>query len=314
MLEQVINIEPVAASVKVNRSGQVQVTPSKPGRRINFKLLTARLEESMFNPKLVRIKLPVKTALPVLTGLEIKQWDLDQPLGYYTTRFNDKLPDRVHNLETASKAIHNVLVKPGQKFSFNARVGPRVSETGYREAPVVLFNKLVPGIGGGVCQVSTTLYNAVLFANLPVVQRTSHSLPSAYVPLARDATVVDEWIDFQFENNLKTPILLAAVVNPPYLTVAILGKKEGWERVSLESVIVKTYPFEIKEIPDPELPIGERIKDLDGKNGYLTELWRTVQLPDGKILKRRENVSIYPAQPEEYKIGTKKVTEDTRPE
>ncbi|HEX7715228.1 MAG TPA: VanW family protein, partial [Bacillota bacterium] len=133
-----------------------------------------------------------------------------------------------------------------------------------------------------------------------------HTLASAYVPLGRDATVVYGGIDFIFQNNYQNPILITAKIQSPYLTIAILGRKTGWERISLENRVIETYPYQIKEIPDPDLRRGVRKKQQTGQKGYKVELWREIYLESGAVRKELVNTSIYPAQPEEYKVGTKK--------
>jgi vancomycin resistance protein YoaR len=221
----------------------------------------------------------------------------------FSTRFNPALDDRVHNLRVASNAINNVIVYPGQSFSFNTWVGPRLEKNGYKEAPVVVAGELVPGIGGGVCQVSSTLYNAVLLANLRVVKRHNHSLPSAYIAMGRDATVVDNGQDFIFENNLNTPVLLVTMIESPYLRVAILGEKTNWSEVALQTEVLKVIPFETEELVDPALAPEERIKEQEGRQGYRVALWRIVRFEDGTERKYLENTSIYPPRNEKYKVG-----------
>lgn len=111
------------------------------------------------------------------------------------------------NIETAAAAINNYLLLPGEVFSFNRGVGPRTVERGYELAPIIVGNAVVPGLGGGICQVSSTLYNAVLAAKLEVVERYPHSLPVGYVPPGRDATVSD-YLDFQFRNSSDRLVLI----------------------------------------------------------------------------------------------------------
>lgn len=306
LLDAIIAVEPIRSVVNVNPDGLVTYSPSRIGWEVDHPRLTRCLELAVTNRTLNRIAIPVKSIVPPLTEKDIPKWGLDQVMGIYSTRFDPSKTDRVHNITTACSAIDNTIVYPGQSFSFNTWVGPRVSEAGYKEAPVVFNGKLVPGIGGGICQASSTLYNAVLLSNLHVIQRFNHTLPSAYVPLARDATVVYGGIDFIFQNNYSYPILITAEIQSPYLTIAILGRKVGWERVNLENRVVETYPYQIKEIPDPSLRRGARRKQQQGQKGYKVELWRDVYLENGAVRRELVNTSIYPAQPEEYKIGVKK--------
>jgi vancomycin resistance protein YoaR len=304
LLDASIGREPVRAVVRVDSGGRVTYNPSVTGRLINRRKLTRRFEAAVVRPESEKIDIPVDEVIPTLTSADIKRWSFNRVLGIYRTTFNPAAAKRTHNLKTAAEALNNVIVYPGQNFSFNTWIGPRMTGTGYKEAPVVFKGKLVPGIGGGVCQVSSTLYNAVLLANLPIVKRYNHSLPSAYVPLGRDATVVDGGMDFMFRNSLATPILLTAEVVPPYVRVAVLGEKNGWEQVELETEIVARYPFMKRDVADPQLPCG-KVVTQPGKLGYKINLWRTVHYQDGSRRKTLVNTSIYPAQPEESRVGTK---------
>ncbi len=305
MLDAIIAVEPIRSVITVNRKGEITYTPSRVGKAVDHQLLTKLLENAASSRKINRIEIPVKDVAPPLTEGDISHWGLDQVMGIYSTKFDPTTSDRVQNLITACSALDNSLIYPGQSFSFNTWVGPRVSEAGYKEAPVIFSGKLIPGVGGGVCQVSSTLYNSVLLSNLKIIQRFNHSLPSTYVPIGRDATVVYGGIDFIFQNTNQNPILIVAKVESPYIVIAILGRKTGWEKIILEEKTVATYPFSQKEISDPGLPKGTRQKIQDGLQGYKVELWREVIQNDGQTQKELVNTSIYPAYPEEYKIGTK---------
>jgi vancomycin resistance protein YoaR len=305
LLDAIIAVEPIRSVITVNRQGEISFTPSRTGRSIDRRLLTRLLEKAVTSPKLGRIEIPIVNLVPPLTENDISQWGLSQIMAIYSTKFDPSKADRVQNIKTACIALDNSLIYPGQSFSFNTWVGPRVTEAGYKEAPVIFMGKLVPGVGGGICQVSSTLYNAVLLSNLKIVQRFNHSLPINYVPLGQDATVVYGGIDFIFENANPNPILIVAKVESPFVTVAILGAKTGWDRITLETNTIETYPFTVKEVPDPELPKHAKIKVQDGMKGYKVELWREVFQSDGQSQKELVNTSIYPPQPEEYKISTK---------
>jgi|GEM_PF-985830 len=155
---------------------------------------------------------PVKLQLTVTNPL---------PLGEYTTYFNVNEINRSDNLRLAAAAINNKRVDPGEIFSFNGVVGQRTIEAGYKEAMVIEGDKFIPGVGGGVCQVSSTLFNAVSRAQLEIVERHHHSLPVGYVPPGQDATVYYPVLDFRFRNNLQTSVLIKAFTEGGTLTVQI---------------------------------------------------------------------------------------------
>ena len=137
-------------------------------------------------------------------------------------------PDRVHNIRLSLEAINNTIVMPGEVFSFNGVVGERTPERGYRNAPIILGEAVVPGVGGGVCQTSTTLYNAVRLAGLEIVERRIHSIAPSYIKHGMDAAVAWPYTDFKFRNDSDWPVIVKAEVQKWRVRVWILGR-EGEE-------------------------------------------------------------------------------------
>ncbi len=143
---------------------------------------------------------------PVITAAHYRR--ITNEVGAYQTWIGGG-GGRATNIILATSTLNNYILLPGDLFSFNRANGPRTAERGYQPAPVIVGNSVVPGLGGGVCQVSSTLYNAVLQANLEVVERYPHSQPVGYVPPGRDATISD-YLDFKFRNNTDRIILIKA--------------------------------------------------------------------------------------------------------
>ncbi|MCL6615438.1 MAG: VanW family protein, partial [Firmicutes bacterium] len=255
-LEGEVNLAPVDAHLSVDVSGGLHVSPSRPGRVLDRERLAMLLQKSFFSPRARRYPLPVAAVKPSLSEEEIARWPLDQVLGFYVTKFDPADAQRTHNLRLAAQAIDGVIVRPGEEFSFNAFVGPRAPEKGYLEAPVIQRNRLVLGMGGGVCQVSSTLFNAVLLAGLPVRKRTTHSQPSTYVPLGRDATVVYDAVDFVFANDGGRPVLITAGAVGSRLVVAVVGHRETKPKVEITVEIKERIPFSVEVENDPGLAAG----------------------------------------------------------
>ncbi|HHU62451.1 MAG TPA: VanW family protein [Natronincola sp.] len=134
-------------------------------------------------------------------------------------------PARVKNIELSLKAINNILLMPGETFSFNGIVGERTVERGYGSAPIILGETVVPGVGGGICQTSTTLYNAVRLAGLEIVERRIHSVPPSYIKHGLDATVAWPHTDFKFRNNSDSPVIVKGAIQRWRVRVWILGKE-----------------------------------------------------------------------------------------
>ena len=151
----------------------------------------------------------------------------------FVTYFNMDNTSRVHNITLASSSISGVVVRAGERFSFNEVVGKRTVERGYRVAPVIVKGELVEGVGGGVCQVSTTLYNAVTLAGLTSVRKTAHSMPVSYVEPSRDVTV-SEYIDYAFVNDSGEDIYIECVARANYIKVNIYGIRTD-EHIEVET-------------------------------------------------------------------------------
>lgn len=268
----------------------VQITPHQTGRVLELDKLTGQISAVTLRDRNRRIYLPVQQIKPDITYDELASFDFKNVVAQYSTVFDPKNVDRSHNVMVAALAVDKILLRPGDIFSFNEKVGLRVAEKGYREAPVLVADELVPGIGGGVCQVSTTLFNTVLLADLRIIKRTNHSRPVAYVPLGQDATVADNYIDFQFMNNTIQPLYLISEVSGKTLTIRLLGPgqlgtDQNKKKVKVTSTVIQEIPFGELVETDPTLPPGERRVEKAGGLGYRMELWRQVTLDNVTIKK-----------------------------
>lgn len=166
----------------------------------------------------------------------------------YTTYFNEKEGGRCENIRLAARRLDGIALQPYGEFSFNGAVGSRTKENGYQEAKVISQGAFVVGVGGGVCQVSTTLYNAALLSGLTVLEYHPHSLRVGYVPPSRDA-MVSAYSDLRLYNPHSETVYISAEVGKDWLRFTLYGKGDG-----------RTYSIEsraLQEIPPPELIVGE---------------------------------------------------------
>jgi len=208
-------------------------------------------------------------------------------LGSFSTWFDVKNVNRSSNLRIAASALDGAVVPPGREFSFNIAVGPREFSTGYKEAMIILQNEFKPGIGGGICQVSSTLYNAVLLANLPVVERHNHSVAVAYVATGTDATVTYQAKDLRFRNDTGSPICIKTIIQGGKLTVRLFGQRQGpLVKVKIERDVFGVTDFKEIRKGDPEMPLGEERVDHEGVKGYHVRTYRVVYNEEGQLLKR----------------------------
>ena len=165
--------------------------------------------------KTINLNLSVKE--PIVASLEL--------IAQYATNFDSSMVNRTKNVSLAAKALDGKLLAPGEQFSFNDCVGERTAEAGYKEALIIEGDAYTPGLGGGVCQVSSTLYNAVILANLEIIERHRHSLPVNYVPSGQDATVSYGILDFKFRNSTNADLLIRSLIDDNTLTVQIMERQ-----------------------------------------------------------------------------------------
>jgi vancomycin resistance protein YoaR len=210
-------------------------------------------------------------------------------VSWYTTETTNNA-NRNTNIDLASKAINGHVVKPGEVFSFNETTGKRTEEKGYKEAIAISGGQAVPDIGGGVCQTSGTLFNAVARADLEIVYRSPHAWPSSYVQKGMDATVNWPDLDFKFRNNKNTPIFIISYYNDRKITVEIYGMSLGdGVSIDLKSEVVKTIrpPSDVKYVQNPNLAPGTSKETIDSRTGYVVDTYK-VWYKDGQEFKREK--------------------------
>lgn len=281
------------------------IVPQEPGRRLEVETLRATVLQALKKNDVPEIPMPVTPLYPDITVADIKQTGIKAAMGIFTTEFNNQDANRASNLKLAARKINGTLVYPGQTFSFNEVVGPRDKESGFKEALEIVDNEMVPGIGGGICQVSSTLYNAVLLANLPVTERYNHSKPLGYVSLGRDATVAYGVLDFKFMNNTGSPLMIMAETEGNELCVGIFGPHKLAETVQIVSEDKQVIPPAVIKKQDSDMYLGETKVDTQGKPGYEVTTVRVVKSGNTEIKREVLSKDRYLAEDMIVKIGTK---------
>ena len=202
-------------------------------------------------------------------------------LGSFTTYFDGSNTSRAHNIHLASQKIHQTFIPAGGIFSFNQVVGERTAEAGYDDAPVFMGGRLVPGIGGGICQVSSTLFNTALLSGMDIVERDTHFAPVSYIPVGLDATVAWGYIDFQFKNPYSHPIYVIAEEGAGYVTITILGAKEDVPQ-SVTITKGKEQRIPNKKIEKIDEAVKEETVEEAGHEGVSVDTTRTIVYGDGR--------------------------------
>jgi vancomycin resistance protein YoaR len=301
-----LTILPQNAGFKVLPDDTVVIISGREGRYADPVPAYSQLMDILNNGKEPVVRLALKELPPDYTTEEIVAMGIDSRLGEFTTTFDTTKANRVYNISVAAGALNSLLVKPGEIVSFNKIVGPRSSEAGYKTAPTIINNEFVDALGGGVCQVSTTLYNAVLLAGLEVVERHSHSLPVTYVPAGRDATVVYEGADFRFKNNTDKYLYLRTLVTGNKLTIKIFGNKNYIRNVKIQSWVIEVFKPKTVRREDPNLEIGKAVVTQKGISGCYARAERLFTVGD-KTVKEELPPSFYNPLDEIIAVGTKTV-------
>lgn len=278
-LEKKYGQPPHNALPAFHQDGSVTFSAGKPYLKIEKEKLLSLLQERLSEGKSGTVEIPAaEEKFPDMADDEAKQ--VNRILAQYTTEFYPE-ENRSHNIRISAEAISGCYIKPGDMFSYNQATGSRSKEKGYKEAPVIVNGKLEPGTGGGVCQVSTTLFNAVMLAGLEVTSRSSHFSPVSYVPEGRDATVAEGIIDFCFRNDLKHGVYIYAVYVPGAVTIYILGNEEDVPSfVSIREEKNETIPF--REIVKTDPLQKEEKKIEEGSEGRFVRISQNIRWKDGR--------------------------------
>lgn len=315
---QMLNKEPVNAEfVKTSRT-TYEIKPHEAGRRIEREKLLEIIDyaENRENTEYEEIPIPVEILPPSLTEADLRAQLFRDTLSTYTTHFNtdnENNYNRSINIGLAAERINGTLLLPGEEFSFNKIVGPRTPEKGYKIAHVFIEGQIRDGTGGGICQVSTTLYNAVLRANLKVTERHNHMFTVGYVPLGHDAAVSYGYADLVFKNTTAHPMrIIAKVTADNYLNFKILSTNDYPNlKVRLATKTISSTPLTIQYIDDLSLPQGTYIVEENGMDGYVVDTYISVLNGESLIKEEKIHRSYYQMLPRKIRRGMAPVYEIT---
>lgn len=228
-------------------------------------------------------------------------------LATFSTKYNAGDRDRTTNLILAAQKINGTVLLPGEEFSYNKTVGERTIEAGYKMAATFSNGKVVDGLGGGICQISSTLYDAVVMANLQITKRRNHQFITSYLPGGKDATVVWGSQDFKFINSRKYPVRITMSVSGGTATAQVWGLKEEVEYdITIESQKTATIAYTTQYINDPSLPEGTQVVKQNGSNGSKYEAYKVMRLNGVVVSRTLLSKDTYNAKQKIVRIGTKK--------
>jgi vancomycin resistance protein YoaR len=293
---------------------RVGVVPAKPGVRLDpgataKALLAAALRRG---PAGRLARLPVREAQPKLSTEAARAMHIRGRVSSYTTLYGG-IANRIHNVQLVAHLVDDKLIPPGTTFSFNRTTGERNAAKGFLEAPVIVNGELTTGLGGGVCQVSTTVFNAAFEAGLRITERTNHALYISHYPQGRDATVDYPSVDLKFVNDTGNWMLLRTFVSSSALTVSLYGTPVHRKVVATTSPLVTHGAPPLRTTVDRTLRPGETVVDDSGVPAMSTSVTRDVYTPSGKLLYHDTWYSSYRAEPKLERVGPKPQPKKKRP-
>lgn len=306
--------EPENASI-ARQDGEFIVYDGKTGTTLKVDETIKKVEEVFekeWEQKDLKLEAAVEEQEPTYTADDF--YMVDSVMGQAVTNYNQGNTARSQNLATGASKVSGTVLMPGEQFSMYNTVSPFTEENGYANAGQYVSNgkgmELVDGLGGGICQVSTTLYNAVLKSELQVDERYPHSLTVSYVDKGRDAAIAGDYMDFKFTNNTEYPIYIEGYAGGGSISFAIYGHdtRPANRTISFESKIIETFePGEPEETKDDTLEEGKEVIEQEAHTGYYVELWKNIYI-DGVLTDSvKVDGSQYKAQAAKIRVGTKKV-------
>lgn len=302
-IAQKIDKAPKNASLNYHK-GSVSISPDEIGYKTDVTKTLSEIVDTM------QVKLPfslpivINTAIPIIQAQDLKK--IDGLISSYSTEFNTGNQNRSQNIAIAAKNINGILIRPGEEFSFNKYVGLRLEQYGYKIAPVFISGKLTKDWGGGVCQVSSTLYNAALLADMTITERTSHYRPPGYVPIGQDATVADNQLDFKFTNSSHNNIFITTAISGNQLTVSIFGKlSPNPPEIQIVPVDKKVLEPDTIVKQDPGLELGKEIVDVEGQKGFQLSTFRVKYINGKEISREFLAADEFPPEDRVVRLGTR---------
>ncbi|SDY78411.1 VanW family protein [Tindallia californiensis] len=270
-LERKLLVESIDADLKVI-DGEVIISAHRKGYQVKSSDVKEKMKESLHHKDFDDVQVAVHILNPEVTTESLGNFD--QLLAIYETSLGSN-QKRNTNIKLGAEKINGLRLEPEEVFSFNETVGKVSAEDGYQPAPVIQNGRLVQGLGGGICQVSSTLYQATLYSGMEIVERRNHSLPVGYVPLGMDATIAYGIQDFSFRNPHSFPVVMGAWVAKEELHIAIWGDRDyEKENIRIETRNRQVISPSVNVIKDPLLEKGVEVVRQKGQNGYRISVYR----------------------------------------
>lgn len=297
--------EPVDAYITQNPT---TVHPNVNG--VNFAISVEEATKLLEEDK-EEYRIPLKITVANKTISELGEEAFPDVLGTFTTRYDATNKNRSNNISLATQKINGTVILPGETFSYNKTVGRRTAAAGFKEAGAYAGGKVIQEVGGGICQVSSTLYNAVVYANLEITERSNHCFESSYVAAGRDATVSWGTLDFKFKNNRQYPVKIEASANSGVNKITIKGIKEEKEyEVVIQSKVTSVIQTPIQYQESSDMDEGEEKIIQYGHNGCTSVTYKILKLNGVTISTELMSTDYYKPLERIIVKGTRKVSQE----
>ncbi|WP_101772827.1 VanW family protein [Peptostreptococcus faecalis] len=293
---------PVKDATLEFKNEKTVIIADEAGKSLNIKSSLDNIDKNLKKDKF-NINLVVDLKEAKLKKDDLK--GIDTMLASFSTGFGG-MPGRDYNIVKSALDTSGVILKPGEEFSFNALTGDKSIANGYKYAPVIESGKLVMGVGGGVCQTSSTIFNTALLSGMEITTRRNHSIPSDYVKLGRDATITDgkSGQDFKFKNPYKNAVYIKNYSTGNKIVSQIYGSKEDKQNIDITTQMTSSYGGGSKVIKDASLPAGKKVIEKYSRPGYGVITYRIYKDGSGKTTKTEKvATSSYPSQVGIVRVG-----------
>jgi len=291
------------ATFQISNANTMTIKSEHIGNIIDSEALITKIKKINIYELVPEIKVDFKKQTPLLTAAKLEDQKITGVLATFTTHFDSSQAARTENLKIATKALDMAVIKPGDTLSFNKVVGERTVAGGYKDAYIIVNGQFVPGLAGGICQVSSTLYNTGLLANLSVTQRSNHDLAISYVPLGQDATVAYPDLDLKFNNNTGGYLLVRTKITGNTLTIEMYGKVKLGQEVFIANTIDSIIPATEQRVVDEKMVHGASAIKQQGQPGYVVKSVRTVKVNGAVVSSEPLQQSRYLAVPKVFSVG-----------
>jgi len=292
------------ATFRVFESGRVAVVPARRGRVVAVRPTERSILAAALSPATRTARVVVTSQPAHRTTAQARAMGVTTRISRYETIYGGD-PNRIHNVQLVARLIDGKLIAPGATLSFNRATGERTADKGFLEAPVIINGEVTTGLGGGVCQVSTTVFNAAYEAGLNITARTNHALYISHYPQGRDATVDYPGVDLRFVNDTRHWLLLRTFVGSSSLVVDLYGAPLHRRVVSETRPLVETGPPPTRSIPDPRYYQGVTLVEESGEPSRSTSVRRRVYTASGRLLYDTTWYSSYRREDRVVRVGTK---------